>query len=108
MANADPISILNEVLQAAAGVDDFPIIHFEQRGDTFRVWPRDNGAPFTVAVSDSNLIETLTKQVHEGDEAWAALARVKSLIDRRAAREGANASIPIPALIRAINGPEAQ
>jgi hypothetical protein len=44
----DQHEILEAILQAAAG--EYAIVHFERRGDTFRVWPPDNAAPFSVAV----------------------------------------------------------
>ena len=51
----EPIEILREVLEAAGSSDDMPVVHWERRDDgevpAFRVWPRDNGAPFTLAVT---------------------------------------------------------
>jgi len=66
---ANPIEILGEVLQAAAGVDEFPIVHFERRESSFRVWPRDNGAPFSVAVTTAD------------DEAVAEIERLRALVE---------------------------
>lgn len=58
--------------------------------------------------ANEELIKLLTEQARAGDEAVAAVARVRSLCERWQARRSWTNAIPIADVLRALDGPRVE